>query len=91
MSTRFRHFFTPPFSVFTFAKPIPSPLWTSTTYGHTSTQCPCHQKPTAIVTDLGTIYKISYDLSEDYLKFIARLTYDSDLKRAKISHRNIES
>jgi len=28
------------------------------------------------------IYKISYDLSQDYLKFIVRSTYDSDLQRA---------
>jgi len=31
------------------------------------------------------IYKISYDLSYDYRKFIVRSTYDSDLKRAEIS------
>jgi len=37
------------------------------------------------------IYKISYDLSYDYRKFIVRLTYDSDLKSAKISLRNIVS
>jgi len=29
----------------------------------------------------GPIYKMSYDLSEDNLKFIVRLTYDSDLER----------
>jgi len=28
------------------------------------------------------IYKISYDLSSDYLQFIVRSTYDSDLQRA---------
>ena len=28
----------------------------------------------------GPIYKISYDLSYDYLKFIVRSTYDSDLR-----------
>jgi len=39
----------------------------------------------------GPIYKISYDLSYDYLKFIVRSTYDSDLKRAEISLRNIVS
>ena len=39
----------------------------------------------------GPIYKISYDLSYDYRKFIVRLTYDSDLKRAEISLRNIVS
>ena len=39
----------------------------------------------------GPIYKISYDLSQDYLKFVVRSTYDSDLKRAKISLRNIVS
>jgi len=36
-------------------------------------------------------YKISYDLSHDYLKFIVRSTYDSDSRRAKISPRNIVS
>jgi len=35
----------------------------------------------------GPIYKISYD----YLKIIVRSTYDSDLKRDKISVRNIVS
>jgi len=39
----------------------------------------------------STIYKISYDLSYDYLKIFVRSTYDSDLKRAKISLRNILS
>jgi len=39
----------------------------------------------------GPIYKISYDLSYDYSKFIVRSTYDSDLKRAEISLRNIVS
>jgi len=29
------------------------------------------------------IYKISYDLSPGYLKFIVRSTYDSDLKVLK--------
>ena len=33
--------------------------------------------------------KISYDLSYDCRKFIARSTYDSDLKRAEMSLRNI--
>jgi len=33
----------------------------------------------------GPIYKISYDLSYDYRKFIVRSTYDSDLKPAEIS------
>ena len=37
------------------------------------------------------IYKISYDLSYDYRKFVVRSTYDSDLQRAKISHTNIVS
>ena len=44
------------------------------------------------VTELytrGPIYKISYDLSYDYRKFIVKSTYDSDLKRAEISLRNI--
>jgi len=39
----------------------------------------------------GPIYKISYDLAYDYRKFIVRSTDDSDLKRAKISLRNIVS
>ena len=39
----------------------------------------------------GPIYKISYDLAYDYRKFIVRSTYDSDLKRAEISLRNIVS
>jgi len=30
--------------------PDHSPLWTSTSYGHTSTQCPCHQIPVSIVS-----------------------------------------
>ena len=37
------------------------------------------------------IYKISYDLSYDYLKFVVRSTWDSDLQHAKISLRNIVS
>ena len=32
---------------------------------------------------------LSYDLSEDYPKFIVRWTYNSDLRRTKISMRNI--
>ena len=39
----------------------------------------------------GPIYKISYDLSYDYLKFIVRSSYDSDLRRAKVSLRNVLS
>ena len=39
----------------------------------------------------GPIYKISYDLSYDYRTFIVTLTYDSDLKHAEISLRNIVS
>jgi len=39
----------------------------------------------------GPIYKMSYDLSYDYRKFIVRSTYDSDLKRAEIFLRNIVS
>ena len=39
----------------------------------------------------GLIYKISYDLSLGYLKFVVRWTYDSDFKRAEISPRNIVS
>jgi len=37
------------------------------------------------------VYKVSYDLPQDYLKFIVRSTCESDLRRAKISLRNIES
>jgi len=40
---------------------------------------------------VGPIYKISYDLSYDYLKFIVRSTYDSDLQRAKTFLGNITS
>jgi len=43
------------------------------------------------VYDMGPIYTISYDLSYDYREFIVRSTYDSDLKRAEISVRNIVS
>jgi len=39
----------------------------------------------------GPIYKIAYDLAYDCRKYIARSTYDSDLKRAEISLRNIVS
>jgi len=35
------------------------------------------------------MYKISYDLAYDYRKFIVRSTYNSDIKRAEISLRNI--
>jgi len=38
----------------------------------------------------GPIYKISYDFSQDYRKFIVRSTYDSDL-RAKSSLGNVVS
>jgi len=37
----------------------------------------------------GPICKISYDLSYDYLEFVVRSTYDSDLRCAKISLRTI--
>ena len=30
----------------------------------------------------GPIYKISYDLSQDYLNFVVRSTYDNDVQRA---------
>jgi len=40
---------------------------------------------------MGLIYKISYDSSYDYRKFIVRSTYDSDLKRAEMSLTNIVS
>jgi len=33
----------------------------------------------------GPIYKISYNLSYDYRKFVVRSTYDSDLKSTKIN------
>ena len=39
----------------------------------------------------GPIYKISYDLSQDYRKFIVRSAYDSDLQRAKSSLGHIVS
>ena len=39
----------------------------------------------------GPIYKISYDLSQDYRKFIVRSAYDSDLQHAKSSPGNINS
>ena len=39
----------------------------------------------------GPIYKIFYDLAYDYRKFSVRSTYDSDIKRAEISFRNIVS
>jgi len=39
----------------------------------------------------GPIYKISYDLSQDYRKLIVRSTYDSDLQRAQSSLGNIVS
>ena len=42
-----------------------------------------------VITDLvevwGLIYKISYDLSYDYRKFIVRSTYDSDLNMLKFN------
>jgi len=37
----------------------------------------------------GPIHKISYNLLLDLLKFIVRLTYDSDLQHAEISLRDI--
>ena len=39
----------------------------------------------------GRIYNISYDFSQDYLKFIVRSTYDSDLQHTKISRGIIVS
>ena len=47
--------------------------------------------PRAVSEAWGPIYKIPYDLSYDHRKFIVRSTYDSDLKRAEISLRNIVS
>jgi len=38
-----------------------------------------------------SIYKISYDLSQAYLKFIVRPTHYSALRCAKISVKNIVS
>jgi len=35
----------------------------------------------------GPVYTISYDLSYNYLRFIVRSTYDSDLQCAEISLR----
>ena len=43
------------------------------------------------INSRGPIYKISYDLAYDHRKFIVRSTYDSHLKRAEISLRNIVS
>jgi len=40
---------------------------------------------------LGPDFKISYDLSEDYLKFIVGSTYNSELEHAKLFPRNIAS
>ena len=40
---------------------------------------------------MGPIYKISYDLSQDYRKFIVRSAYGSDLQRAKSSLGNVVS
>ena len=36
----------------------------------------------------GPVYTISYDLSYNYLRFIVRSTYDSDLQCAEISLRD---
>ena len=36
-----------------------------------------------MLKEQGPIYKISYDLSYDYRKFIVRSTYDGDLKMQK--------
>ena len=53
--------------------------------------CRCRSLSLASVKSRGLIYKIFYDLSQDYLKFIVRSTNDSDLQCAKISVRNIVS
>ena len=45
----------------------------------------------SVLSSRSPIYKIFYDLLQDYRKFIVRSTYDSDLKSAKISFRNIFS
>ena len=37
------------------------------------------------------MYKMSYDLSYNYLKFIVRPTYDSDSQHAEIDLRNVVS
>ena len=39
----------------------------------------------------GPIYKICYELSQDYRKFVVRPTYESDLQCTKISLRNVIS
>jgi len=39
----------------------------------------------------GPIYKLSYDLSQDYRKFIVTSAYDSDLQRAQSFLGNIVS
>jgi len=43
----------------------------------------------ACLSGSGPIYKISYDLSKDYLKVIVGSTYGSDLQRAKLFPGNI--
>jgi len=50
-----------------------------------------HMAVNNLPTYRGPIYKISYDLSYDYRNFVVRSTYDSDLKCAEISLRNIVS
>ena len=51
----------------------------------------CLCKSSEKLVSRGPIYKISYDWSYDYLKFIVRSTYDSDLQHAKISLTNVLS
>ena len=59
------------------------------THRHTTCRTPS-PRPTWSIQQ-GTIYKISYHLSQDDLKFIVKSTYDSDLKRVEISLGNIVS
>ena len=59
------------------------------THRHTTCRTPS-PRPTWSIQH-GPIYKISYHLSQDDLKFIVKSTYDSDLKRVEISLGNIVS
>ena len=43
------------------------------------------------ITITSPICTICYDLSQEYVQFIVRRTYDSDLQCAKISLKNIVS
>jgi len=68
-----------------------APFLTRRSAGGQRWQVLYHGYITNSISIRGPIYKISYDLAYDYRKFIVRSTYDSDLKRAEISLRNIVS